>query len=59
MKDGWTKRQGTSTNRDVEYGRGAEGGIYRDRETLAESESWRRDRGQTEAKASTEVGFVL
>ena len=46
-------------NRDVKYGRGAEGGISRDRETLAESESWRHDRGQTEVKASTEVGFVL
>ena len=48
-----------STNRDVEYGRGAEGGISRDQETLAESESQRCDRGQTEEKASTEVGFVL
>lgn len=55
VKDARAKRRSLSMDMDVEYGRGAEGGIARDRETPAESESRRRDRRRTEAKAAIEV----
>ena len=58
-KDARAKRRSLSADKDAEYGRSAEGGISRDRETLAESESRRRDRRRTEARAAIEVSFVL
>ena len=58
-KDARMKKRNLSADKDAEYGRRAEGGESRDQETLAESESRRRDRRRTEAKASIEVGFVL